>query len=248
MKLIGLAGPARVGKDTIADYLVENHNFLKFAFSDALYIEVQEAFGLFFDQHLLRDADTKEVPTDRLSFGFCRNVAFVDALAAKTFGSTAGGAEYTEWLRAPRSPRWVLQRWGTDYRRDQDPDYWIKQSDDFVRTFLNSRRMAVARIGVKEDDARDRELARVQGLVQTTVRFANEVDFIDRLGGEVWHIYRREAEAKHLGTYVSELRLPVRPHDKEIYNNGEVEALHTAASLMLAAKPGAMLSLAGGSR
>jgi dephospho-CoA kinase len=58
--IIGLAGKAGTGKDTIADYLVRKYGFVKFAFSDALYQEVQDAFGLE-DQDLLRNRDTKEV-------------------------------------------------------------------------------------------------------------------------------------------------------------------------------------------
>lgn len=34
--LVGLAGPAGVGKDTVAAYLVEHHDFTRFAFADRL--------------------------------------------------------------------------------------------------------------------------------------------------------------------------------------------------------------------
>ena len=36
MVIIGLIGNKRVGKDTIADYLVNNYNFKKYAFADQI--------------------------------------------------------------------------------------------------------------------------------------------------------------------------------------------------------------------
>lgn len=219
MKLIGLAGPARVGKDSIADYLVETHDFLKFAFSDGLYREVQEAYGLE-DQSLLRGADTKEKDLRVLALHNCSDRAFAKVAVAALDAELHDFDDkylYPEGLAL--SPRWVLQRWGTDYRRKQDPNYWVKQSQAFVDAFL---------AGVA-----DGSVQRVNGLVNTTVRFENELEFIRGQGGEVWHVYRREAEAQHLNTYVSERRLPVSPGDKELYNNGTIEQLGTAATLLL---------------
>lgn len=221
MMLVGLAAPMRCGKDTIADILVANYNFLKFSFSDALYEEVQKAFGLLAPA-LLRDAETKEETTPRLALEHCTDPAFVE-LATKLidgkYRQAAGGTGsllLAPW-KEPLSPRTVLQWWGTEYRRAQDPEYWIKKADFFVAAFL-------ANPDLRGD---------VAGLVNTSVRFENELAFIDKWNGIVWHIYRREAEAKHLDTYVSERRLPVRPRDKELHNNSSLEKLATGVSLLL---------------
>jgi dephospho-CoA kinase len=56
--IIGLGYKARAGKDTIADYLVENHGFKKIAFADALKRGCMEIFGLDYEQCY---GDTKEV-------------------------------------------------------------------------------------------------------------------------------------------------------------------------------------------
>jgi len=224
VKLIGLAGPARVGKDTIADYLVENYGFLKFSFSDALYREVAKAFDV--NEEALRRDDLKEEPAPWLALRRCDDGAFISAcLAEKGFTMSKYAtledlkADQNKFIAEHRSPRWILQRWGTAYRRKQDPDYWIKRADEFVQTYLE----AVAR----------GEVPHAGGLVNTSVRFQNECDYIRSNNGEIWHVYRRVAEAKHLGTYESEKRLVEQPSDRVICNNSTVERLNTAVSLFM---------------
>lgn len=45
MKTIGITGKAGAGKDTIGDYLVQHHGFLKFAFANPLKCMIDTAFG-----------------------------------------------------------------------------------------------------------------------------------------------------------------------------------------------------------
>src|SRR5690625_5115450 len=63
---IGLTGKMRAGKDTVADYLVENYGFKKFAFGDALKRYVHEIF----------DVNQNEKPRDIYQrFGqYCRAI------------------------------------------------------------------------------------------------------------------------------------------------------------------------------
>lgn len=60
--------------------------------------------------------------------------------------------------KATLTVREILQRWGTDYRRAQDPDYWVKQ----MRAFASSR---------------------TEPLVIDDVRFPNEAELVHELGG-----------------------------------------------------------------
>lgn len=219
MKLIGLSGPLSVGKDTIADYLVETYDFTKFSFSDALYKQVSEAFNVSIDA--LQDRDQKEVPQEWLRLNQCNDGVFI-ALAKRLI-------EHDDPLHQPLSPRWVLQRWGTDYRRAEDPAYWIKRSAEFVRAWLE--------VQAESDNPR-------AGLVNSSTRFPNECEFIRGLNGEVWHINRADWDRRAEGntaTYVSEKRLPVDPRDKVLHNNSTIAKLNTAASLLLQSPPGTVL-------
>ncbi len=108
--IVGLYGNRGVGKDTVADILVRHHGFTKVAFADALRAEVSEAFGV--NVTLLVDRDTKETPLEDLQIARCDDPAF---------------RALFEDQSKPRSPREVLQKWGTEYRRASDTLYWHKK-------------------------------------------------------------------------------------------------------------------------
>jgi hypothetical protein len=224
MKLIGLAGPAGVGKDTIADYLVERYNFTKFSFSDALYEEVATAFGM--DKAALYERGTKEQETPALQYWTCRDKTFQN-LMFHLLGDEDVTYPMDKWL----SPRWVLQRWGTDYRRKQDSEYWIKKSMLFVEAYLRN---------MTENPDVQRG-----GLVNCSVRFENERAFVKQFNGEVWHV-RRAGWDMTMGTsertYVSEVGLSVLPEDKYIGNNGTIAQLNTGTSLLLGAPAGTSIT------
>jgi hypothetical protein len=162
MKLIGLAGPAGVGKDTIADYLVETHAFTKFSFSDSLYEEVAAAFGI--DKAMLYVRETKEQPMEALQYWYCTDKVFQNVMwrAARD-----AGHYYVQdkWF----SPREILQWWGTEYRRKQDPEYWIKKAALFAEAYLRNA-------------ASDPDTYR-GGLVNCSVRFPNERAFVEMYKG-----------------------------------------------------------------
>ncbi|SHE67066.1 Dephospho-CoA kinase [Seinonella peptonophila] len=44
-RILGLMGQARSGKDTVADYLIENYGYIKFAFGTKLKITANDLFG-----------------------------------------------------------------------------------------------------------------------------------------------------------------------------------------------------------
>lgn len=175
--LIGLTGPAACGKDTVADLLVTHCGFVKLAFADPLKAEVSDAFGI--EPLYLTRRETKEHPMSSLALRKCLAIGFVGRMMIdhEDRGETLD-------LDAPRSPRQIMQWWGTDYRRHQSPDYWTYQTS--------------ARIGYL---LRERLASRI---ILTDCRFANEIDMVrDTYGGQVWQIKR---EGTHVpdGAHLSE--------------------------------------------
>lgn len=205
MLILGLAGAARSGKDTVADWLAKRYGFIKFAFSDALYTEVQHAFGLE-DQALLRDAETKEAPVAELALRNCGDPEFPNAVADRLPDN---------W-RNPLSPRQVLQLWGTEFRRAQDPGYWVKQTTAWLHRIRN---------------APEYPEHQPQFFVNTTVRFPNEQEWVHSLGGNVWHVHRDAAPS--VNSHVSEQPLPVLEGERELWNNDTIERLHQGVNLLL---------------
>lgn len=225
MKLIGLAGSAGVGKDTIADYLVVNHGFTKFSFSDPLYEEVAQAFDI--DKADLYNREKKEQPMEALNYWYCRDDEFRSLMFVLL---EKEGIKYPtdHWP----SPRWVLQRWGTDYRRAQDPQYWIRKAVAFVEAWWKQQ----------TERQHDADYVTPGGLVNCSVRFPNERAFIQQYDGEIWHVRREGWQAAMGGdstkNYVAEKGLDPEPQDKIINNSGTIEQLGTASSLLLGSVPG----------
>ena len=221
MMLIGLAGSAGSGKDTVADYLVAQHGFTKFSFSDALYREVSEAFSIPIDE--LKHRGGKELPHPKLVEAYCKDPEFAKLMRAEADARNAYVQPPVQvaarWVSY--SPRWVLQHWGTEYRRAQDPDYWLKAASLWVQAWLE----------VTKDDGQVHG-----GLVNTSVRFPNELAWIDEMQGVVWHVRRHDVSgvASEL-QHVAEQELPVAEQDHILNNDGTIEELNTTVSLLLSA-------------
>lgn len=161
--VVGLTGPRGVGKDTVAELLAVHHEFTPIAFADPLRTEVADAFHI--DPALLLARETKETPLPALALDRCADNGFVVAMQ-----NLYRLLEHPLDLGAPRSPRQILRWWGTDYRRVQNPAYWVS-------------RTAVA-ISVL------RRCTGAERFVLTDVRMRNEADLVRQYGGLLWQIAR----------------------------------------------------------
>lgn len=234
---LGLAGHAGCGKDTVANYLAKRYGFIVYSFSDELYREVIAAFGLdralpivgFEDdntpvrldsQAFLRDRATKDTPSMCLALANCNDADFIHA--ARPMVAAAYPDTFSPLDEYPLSPRQVLQWWGTEYRRAQDPDYWIKKADEWL-------------FKVWQGAAYPEQ--QPQFFVNTSVRFPNERDWIHKFSsGNVWHIFRssrdglvHDAAANH----TSETPLPVLEGERELHNNDTLDRLYRGVDLLL---------------
>ena len=166
--LIGLLGLKGSGKDTAAGMLVE-HGFTRMAFADALYAEAAAAFEV--TPFFLSNRDSKELPLERLALKHCRDTQFVELVTAEELSQRRQAEEI---LAAPRSPRWLLQQWGTEYRRQSRwgrEEYWVEP--------------VVRRIG---------HLPAGADIVLSDVREGAEVELVRARGGRLVRINRRKVE------------------------------------------------------
>ena len=194
--LIGLTGPAGSGKDTVANLLQTHCGFHQLAFADPLRNEVCSAFGIEPDH--LTQRETKEHAMSCLALHKCAERAFVDRMVVEH--QAPGGLVSPHFLTAPRSPRQIMQWWGTDYRRTQRPDYWT------AKTAAHINQLAVNRI------------------VVTDVRFSNEADVITRFGGLIWRVTRPGCEVA-LGAHISEVTGEAFAPAATIHNSHDIKHL-----------------------
>lgn len=179
--ILGLTGFAGAGKDTVADLLVAHARFRKLAFADALRAEVAEGFGVLVSD--LADPAAKHRPTPALSM----RRAPRDFLAAVVLSLSVAAPDHrtplsNEWLDEPRSPRQILQWWGTEYRRAQHDRYWTRA--------MLSRLVGYQRGGESR-------------FVITDVRFDNEADTVRGAGGVIWQVTRPGCDGRAEGAHVS---------------------------------------------
>lgn len=206
MKLIALCGPAGCGKDTIADHLTVNHGFARYAFAGPLKDEVQAAYDMGAIARVALDSrERKELDVELLALWHCADADFCQAVQPPDWRSMTGN-ERVMWLTKPRSWRWVCQRWGTEYRRAQDDQYWLVKAGEFI-------------------------MQQSKPVVITDCRFQNEADFVRTMGGELWHI-RRPGIATVLA-HVSENALEVGNQDAMIGNVGTIDDLNQTVDLLI---------------
>lgn len=188
--LIGLTGRPGAGKDEAAKVLVRA-GWRSIAFADALRIEAAQAWGI--DIRLFADRSAKEAPTPQLQVHWCNNVKF------------HAWAEHTGLdLKCPRSPRWVMQAWGT-WRRSINPTHWVQ----YVQTWVRTHRVTGS-----------------HGLVVTDVRLPNEAAMLRSHGAHLVRVHRPDLPAlpAETASHESELhhRLAV---DDEMHNDGDLQHL-----------------------
>jgi hypothetical protein len=221
MNILGLTGVKGSGKDTLAQYLIDVFGVKRIGFADELYQQVANEYAT--TVLALNRRETKESALPFLALKFCQDVRFVevalqsitksralrkaclDAYQTGNVPAHASARRVKSILNAPRSPRWTLQLWGTEYRRKSKygvDSYWL----DIVAAAI-----------AKEP---------TQTFVITDVRFRNEAELVKRLGGHLMRIRRpvleeREAADRAMnGTaaHPSEVEMLTYPVPYEVVN------------------------------
>lgn len=182
--IIGVSGKIGAGKDATASWLVKNHGFQIVRFSDALKEEV------------LRILPKTCVEIWRTYWGL---------------SDTPTDEELRQMLWETKPPiiRRLLQEWGTELRRHENPVYWIDRWTDKVR--------ALSALGIS--------------VVAPDVRFLNEAEAVHALGG---HVLRIDRPGLPVGDHVSELEGDKITYDHVIANTGTLDDLAVRVDRYLA--------------
>jgi hypothetical protein len=203
MNIIGVCGQAGAGKDTIADFLVKDHKFVKLSFADPLKRICHDVFD-FSEEQLwgpssARNAEDKRYPR-----------------------SPFGSEKVTEFL----TPRYALQRLGTEFGRDCYAPIWVELAIRQAKTILEQN--------VSYDRVRGiipNLMGPKRGVVIPDVRFRNELEAIKAAGGKVVRVVRPgaglEGAAALHPSEVEMQSIPDSDFDRVIVNNGSLQDLKT---------------------
>jgi hypothetical protein len=210
--IIGVCGFAGSGKDTFADYLTTNYGFKKHGFAYPLKEMARLAFGFSSDQ-LYGSQEIKEKEDQRYPFsGTC--VQCHTPCTDLTYNVYAG---------TPR-PQTKTHKW------------WCSTCDVFYKKYVTPR-LALQTLGTEWGrtlysniwvDAALRDMRRDNGdWVLSDVRFRNEMEGIQDIGGVVVRLLRGEGRFNHPSeTELSEIQLDTFDH--VIDNNRTLDNLYEA--------------------
>ncbi len=181
-KLIGLCGQAGAGKDLVAA-LLKMRGYKRYGFADTVREEVHVA-AVLGEKPLYPDFPSS------VSLQIAWELVQTNTLSIR---------------EKPMNPhvRGLLQWWGTEYRRAQDPEYWIEK---LARKISND------------------SVGNTKALVISDVRFLNEATFIrDSMGGgEIWKIHRPGLVRD---SHISENEFTGIKEDRFLSNSGNLQHL-----------------------
>jgi hypothetical protein len=193
--IIGVCGFIGSGKDTVADYLVNNHSYRRESFANTLKDAVASVFG--WDRNLL-EGRTKQAREWR----------------------EQPDVWWSNRLGKPITPRSVLQQWGTEVcRRGFHDDIWIASLENKLRTSTDNIVISDCRFPneIKSIKAAGGTIVWVQrGELPSWHIMAAKANLGDPVAAE---------KLKHLGVHTSETAWVGTDFDMILDNNSTLDSL-----------------------
>lgn len=207
--IVGLAGLAGSGKDTVADFLVKNHGFTKVAFADPLKRICRDVYD--FSKEQLWGPSSKRNAPDKRYYRLSKPDEVLLNLLEKWHELPNDGEEepppaheylgitheeYKCWVETGGylTPRHALQQLGSEWGRNCYSNTWVDYALRVAHTLL---------FGTIDDSPGSRPrysqedgltwgimCPRPKGIVISDVRFVNELEAIRARGGKVAKVLR----------------------------------------------------------
>lgn len=228
--IVGISGLAGSGKDTCADFLVRDRGFAKVALADPLKRIAADVFDFSHEQlwgpSAMRNAPDERYPREHSSSdGFrCDCCGFGFDLFPLNL------AHLSDTPQCYLTPRFALQKLGTEWGRSCYPNVWIDYAARVAKALIrNSIRYNV--IGGPTWGGGGTNISEriPRGVVVPDVRFKNEVDSLRAHGAKLIRVVRSSAGlVGAAGAHTSETEqasIPDEAFDTVIRNDGTIAEL-----------------------
>lgn len=214
--LIGISGLAGSGKDTVADFLVAEHKFVKVSFADPLKRICQDVFE-FTDEQLWGPSEKRNAPDPR----FPRGKVLDEDTTRELF----------------LTPRYALQQLGTEWGRDCYGPIWVEYAVRIHDKLQKGSCCYDKRFGLRPVTEWD-EIRPKKNVVIADVRFKNEIEGLRERGATLIRVLRPVSgltgeAAKHLSE-TEQREIPDSLFDHVIDNSGSLKDLETKVHTLFA--------------
>lgn len=182
--IIGITGYMRSGKDAAAEVLSHKYGYIRYGFGDTLRTELKQRFPMLLEElcELANEAERQVAAHRPLSTYKVYNI------------NTLLQAKPTAAVRR------LMQEYGTDVRRRDNPNHWV-----------DAWKAGVRDLGMHDPF-----------VVAPDVRFHNEAAVIREMGGVIWRIARPGVGASRHQSEQEQIDIQV---DATIFNDGTLEEL-----------------------
>jgi len=194
VRLFGVSGKAQSGKTTFANHAISLFGGTKISLADSVKEEVSEFLetcGVYFEQRNLYGsaADREEIFYNR---------EFMNL-----------NTDLKPLLKPYMSYRGLLQVWGTNYRRAQDPQYWVKKAQEKIQ--------------------------KTDGLIFIDdVRFPDECEMVHAENGATIRVSRPGGPRIKESEHISETALDAyADFNLRVFNNGTLKDYHAEVEKLL---------------
>jgi hypothetical protein len=208
--IIGVCGFIGSGKDTVADYLQNFHEFRRESFATTLKDAVSAVFGW---DRIMLEGRTKEAREWREQV----DPWWANRLSMPTL-----------------TPRWVLQYWGTEVcRKSFHDDIWIASLENKLRTSQDNIVISDCRFPNEISSIRN------AGGIIVWVKRGELPDWYDTAVRANSGILPDQELLKRIGIHASETAWVGTKFDAELDNNGSIDQLYQQVKNLLPNLPDA---------
>jgi hypothetical protein len=221
MLILALSGQAQVGKDSTADHLVKNHNFLKISLADPIKRYAMSMFDLSYDQLWGDLKDKLDVRYPRICGHGHRELKDCEIC-----------------VKQPDcfSPREFVQFLGTEFGRRFYPNIWLDMlfrelTNHYLKMEISWNWKYYPERGFEyEENTKSYPEETYDGVVIPDIRFINEINYMEAKGVQLWRIKRpglfvNSEVAKH-SSESEQLSVPDSRFKKLINNDSTIEDLY----------------------